>query len=130
MFDVNVNPYRQLKSIDLLIKQTELENKLAATSGLSNAGTIVDSLLQYKDQISEEVERRMYNGEINDEVIFIFEDYMRRKNEIEMNSVEQREELQAQLQFGDINESQYIMKLEELDKNTKQSLDNLNKMLK
>ena len=72
----------------------------------------------------------MYNGEINDEVIFIFEDYMRRKNEIEMNSVEQREELQAQLQFGDINESQYIMKLEELDKNTKQSLDNLNKMLK
>jgi hypothetical protein len=81
-------------------------------------------------QLDEEIDRRMYNGEINDSVIFLFEDYMRRKNDIETTAMNQIEEAQMQAEYGDINEAQLVKKLDEINKNKEKGLADLVKSIK
>ena len=129
MFD-DLNPYMSLKPIDLLIKQEELTEKLSKAYTLSNADNILYSLLNMKDMLDAEIERRMYSGEINDEVAFIFEDYMHRKNDIENEIMEQIDDVNAQAEFGEINDSELALKLEELEKKKKQAISRLYESIK
>ena len=124
------NPFYNLPVIDLLIKQQDMESKISMASGISGADNMVQSLFNLKMQLDEEIDRRMYNGEINDSVIFIFEDYMRRKNDIETTAMNQIEEAQMQAEYGDINEAQLVKKLDEINKNKEKGLNDLVKSIK
>lgn len=125
-----VNPYYNLPVIDLLIKQQDMESKLSKISGISGADQMVQTLYNLKMQLDEEIDRRMYNGELNDTVIFLFEDYMRRKNEIETTAMNQIEEVQMQAEYGDINEAQMVKKIDEINKNKEKGLQDLAKTIK
>ena len=127
---VRPNPFYNLPVIDLLIKQQDMESKISMASGISGADNMVQSLFNLKMQLDEEIDRRMYNGEINDSVIFLFEDYMRRKNEIETTAMNQIEEAQMQAEYGDINEAQLVKKLDEINKNKEKGLADLVKSIK
>ena len=127
---VRPNPFYNLPVIDLLIKQQDMESKISMASGISGADNMVQSLFNLKMQLDEEIDRRMYNGEINDSVIFIFEDYMRRKNDIETTAMNQIEEAQMQAEYGDINEAQLVKKLDEINKNKEKGLNDLVKSIK
>jgi len=129
MFD-DLNPYMSLKPIDLLIKQEELNEKLSKAYTLSNADNILYSLLNMKDMLDAEIERRMYSGEINDEVAFIFEDYMHRKNDIENEIMEQIDDVNAQAEFGEINDSELALKLEEIENKKNQAIKRLYESIK
>ena len=127
---VRPNPFYNLPVIDLLIKQQDMESKISMASGISGADNMVQSLFNLKMQLDEEIDRRMYNGEINDSVIFLFEDYMRRKNDIETTAMNQIEEAQMQAEYGDINEAQLVKKLDEINKNKEKGLADLVKSIK
>ena len=124
------NPFYNLPVIDLLIKQQDMESKISRATGISGADNMVQSLFNLKMQLDEEIDRRMYNGEINDSVIFLFEDYMRRKNEIETTAMNQIEEAEMQAEYGDINEAQLVKKLDEINKNKEKGLADLVKSIK
>lgn len=130
MLEAGINPFYTLKSIDLLIKREELDSKLDACMKLRNADNIINSLLTFKEQLDEEIERRMYSNEINDEVIFVFEDYMKRKHDIENEALEQSEQVKMAAHFGDINEVELALKLEDIEKNKKEGLNRLAETIK
>ena len=125
-----VNPYYNLPVIDLLIKQQDLDNKLSKIYNLNGCDQITQTFYKLKIQLDEEIDRRMYNGEINDSTIFIFEDYMRRKNDIETTAMNQIEEVQLQAEYGDITESELVKKLDEINKNKEKGLADLVKSIK
>lgn len=126
----DINPYYNMSVIDLLIKQHDMEEKISRTYGLQGCDQMIQSLYNLKSQLDEEIDRRMYNGELNDNVIFVFEDYMRRKNDIETVAQNQIEEANLQAQYGDITEAEMIKKIDEINQNKEKGLADLVKSIK
>ena len=126
----DVNPFYNLPVVDLLIKQQEMEEKISLTYGLQGADTMVNILRNLKYQLDEEIDRRMYTGEINDNVIFIFEDYLKRKDAIETEAMNQLEQVQAMFEYGDISETEMIKRTDEINKNKEKGLADLVKSIK
>lgn len=126
----DVNPFYNLPVVDLLIKQQEMEEKISLTYGLQGADTMVNTLRNLKYQLDEEIDRRMYTGEINDNIIFIFEDYLKRKDAIETEAMNQLEQVQVMFEYGDITEVEMIKRTDEINKNKEKGLSDLVKSIK
>ena len=110
--------YKSLSSFQLLLKQSELEDKISKLSKCSGAEIMLNSLFTYQEELRNEIDYRMSIGEINQRTYFMIDEYYRQIDEIEKSRIKEEYELTRLRASGNISELEFNDRIKQLQEDS------------
>lgn len=125
----NISKYKTLSSNKLLLKLEEIDKKIDIARNCQNADIMLQSLLEYRTNIEQEIALRIASGKINDVTYFEVDDFLRKQEELRIAFEEAKQEANNKWITEEINDIELQEELKNLKINYERELNELDKTL-
>lgn len=122
-----ISKYKSMSSNALLLKLEELDEKLEIARACQTTENMIQTLLEYRTNIEEEIELRIATGQINEMTYFEVDDFLRKKNELKIAYEELEQDAKNRWISEELNDKELQEELNKIKDNYEREINELNK---
>jgi Fe-S-cluster containining protein len=122
-----ISKYKSMSSNALLLKLEELDEKLEIARACQTTENMIQTLLEYRTNIEEEIELRIATGQINEMTYFEVDDFLRKKNELKIAYEELEQDAKNRWISEELNDKELQEELNKIKNNYEREINELNK---
>lgn len=122
-----ISKYKSMSSNALLLKLEELDEKLEIARACQTTENMIQTLLEYRTNIEEEIELRIAIGQINEMTYFEVDDFLRKKNELKTAYEELEQDAKNRWISEELNDKELQEELNKIKNNYEREINELNK---
>lgn len=122
-----ISKYKSMSSNALLLKLEELDEKLEIARACQTTENMIQTLLEYRTNIEEEIELRIAIGQINEMTYFEVDDFLRKKNELKIAYEELEQDAKNRWISEELNDKELQEELNKIKNNYEREINELNK---
>lgn len=122
-----ISKYKSMSSNALLLKLEELDEKLEIARACQTTENMIQTLLEYRTNIEEEIELRIATGQINEMIYFEVDDFLRKKNELKIAYEELEQDAKNRWISEELNDKELQEELNKIKNNYEREINELNK---
>lgn len=122
-----ISKYKSMSSNALLLKLEELDEKLEIARACQTTENMIQTLLEYRTNIEEEIELRIATGQINEMTYFEVDDFLRKKNELKVAYEELEQDAKNRWISEELNDKELQEELNKIKDNYEREINELNK---
>ena len=122
-----ISKYKSMSSNALLLKLEELDEKLEIARACQTTENMIQTLLEYRTNIEEEIELRIATGQINEMIYFEVDDFLRKKNELKIAYEELEQDAKNRWISEELNDKELQEELNKIKDNYEREINELNK---
>lgn len=122
-----ISKYKSMSSNALLLKLEELDEKLEIARACQTTENMIQTLLEYRINIEEEIELRIATGQINEMTYFEVDDFLRKKNELKVAYEELEQDAKNRWISEELNDKELQEELNKIKDNYEREINELNK---
>lgn len=122
-----ISKYKSMSSNALLLKLEELDEKLEIARACQTTENMIQTLLEYRTNIEEEIELRIATGQINEMTYFEVDDFLCKKNELKVAYEELEQDAKNRWISEELNDKELQEELNKIKDNYEREINELNK---